>query len=473
MEKKRLSRRDFLRMSAITAAGVALASCAPRAAPEEETTPEAEQAPTDTPAPMEPVVLNYWLPSGETEDGSWAQHDEWAQQYDAANENVSFEFGGPGWDDYWTKLPLEIAQGTGPDLFWFHFNWTIPFIQGGLMAPFSADDAAEIKNKVAFIDDFLYDGKLYWWAEGWQTRAMFWNKAMVEEVGITSKDELPKDWEGFIELAKEMTQYDDAGEVTRAGFHWFHGDVRWTWADFKAQLGEYFFSEDGRRGTMYTPGGISTAQMILDWEFEDRVGSTDLPGHIFDAFTSDLAAVALGAGWMENQLLDNYPDKEVYITNLPTPGGKVPPAYCRRTPEATSCVSSQSKNKAAAFEFVKWYTTDPDIMIERANGGVVPSLRAIQDTVQDWGGRWVQTALEAIDRTLFLGTPPPEWENQFNLFTEPVYIARSMEIEPALEEAQLAMDEVLSEEEYPLVLWGYQEREYAHADEMHMPEILA
>jgi ABC-type glycerol-3-phosphate transport system substrate-binding protein len=150
----------------------------------------------------------------------------------------------------------------------------------------------------------------------------------------------------------------------------------------------------------------------------------------------------------------------------------VPPAYCRRTPEATSGVSSQAQNKEAAFEFVKWYTTDPDIMIERANGGVVPSLKAIQDTVEEWGGRWVQTALEAIERTLYLGTPPPEWENQFNLFTEPVYIARSMEVEAALEEAQLAMDEVLSAEEYPLVLWGYQEREYAHADEMHMPEIL-
>jgi multiple sugar transport system substrate-binding protein len=467
MEKKRLSRRDFLRMSAITAAGAALASCAPRVTPE----PEGE-AVTDTPAPMEPVVLNYWLPSGETEEGSWAQHDEWAQQYDEQNPNVSFEFGGPGWDDYWTKLPLEIASGTGPDLFWFHFNWMIPFVGGGLMEPFSAEDTAEIKNKVAFIDNFLVDGKLYWWAEGWQTRAMFWNKEMLEEVGITSKDELPKDWEGFIELAKEMTQYDDSGEVTRAGFHWYHGDVRWTWADLKVQLGEYFFSEDGRRGTMYTPGGIQVAQQILDWEFEDKVGSTDLPGNVFDAFTSDLAAVTIGAGWMENQLLDNFPDKEVYITNMPTPGGAAPPAYCRRTPEATSGVSSQSQNKEAAFEFVKWYTTDPDIMIERANGGVVPSLKAIQDTVEDWGGRWMQTALEAIERTLYLGTPPPEWENMFNLFTEPVYIARSMEVEPALEEAQLAMDEVLSEEEYPLVLWGYQEREYAHADEMYMPEIL-
>jgi ABC-type glycerol-3-phosphate transport system substrate-binding protein len=53
MEEKRLSRRDFLRVSAVTAAGVTLASCAPTAAPQPTEAPAAA-APTQPPAPTSP-----------------------------------------------------------------------------------------------------------------------------------------------------------------------------------------------------------------------------------------------------------------------------------------------------------------------------------------------------------------------------------------------------------------------------------
>lgn len=57
MEEKRLSRRDFLRMSALTAAGAALAACAPAAPPVATPKPE-EATPTTAAPPAEEVTLD-------------------------------------------------------------------------------------------------------------------------------------------------------------------------------------------------------------------------------------------------------------------------------------------------------------------------------------------------------------------------------------------------------------------------------
>ena len=56
MASKQLSRREFLRLSALTAAGAALASCAPQPT----TAPPAEQVqPTTAPPAAEGVLLQY------------------------------------------------------------------------------------------------------------------------------------------------------------------------------------------------------------------------------------------------------------------------------------------------------------------------------------------------------------------------------------------------------------------------------
>jgi hypothetical protein len=82
MEKGKLTRRDFLNLSAMTAAGAALAACAPTATPEG---PSEEM-------PQEEVVVNFWSDLvGSKEEGRAAL----IAAYNAANLAVCRREGFP------------------------------------------------------------------------------------------------------------------------------------------------------------------------------------------------------------------------------------------------------------------------------------------------------------------------------------------------------------------------------------------
>lgn len=62
MNTKNLSRRDFLRLGALTAAGLALNACAPK-----PPAPATEAAPTQAAAPLKQVTLDVMAPVAEYE----------------------------------------------------------------------------------------------------------------------------------------------------------------------------------------------------------------------------------------------------------------------------------------------------------------------------------------------------------------------------------------------------------------------
>ncbi len=82
--QKKISRREFIRLAGLTAAGTALAACAPTAAPTEApAAPAATEAPaaiTQAPAVSKPTEILHW---------SWlaaSDGEVWKQMIDSFNE---------------------------------------------------------------------------------------------------------------------------------------------------------------------------------------------------------------------------------------------------------------------------------------------------------------------------------------------------------------------------------------------------
>jgi len=119
MERQKLSRRDFLRMSALTAAGAALAGCAkptqPPATEAVEATkpPEATKAPAPTTAPAEPeeVTLEVRSTTPEYEN---AERQIW-NIFEAENPGVKIEMFSVN-EDQWAAHDAKVAGGWLPDI---------------------------------------------------------------------------------------------------------------------------------------------------------------------------------------------------------------------------------------------------------------------------------------------------------------------------------------------------------------------
>ena len=455
----RFSRRAMLKLMGLGAASTAWAACAPSATPE----PAA-------PVGDQEMTLSFWWPGCDAECEP-AFVNNWTAKYTAQHPNVKFQMAGPPWDEYWTKLPLNIAGGSGPDLYFFHTNWSQQFVDSGLIEAWPEAAVPEIKQLVDHVDTNVINGKLYFYDTGLGTDSVFYNQEMWQAAGLTEAD-IPKSWAQLVEIAKELTVYDAAGEVERAGFNWLHDDVRWTWVMLKYQHGEFLFSQDGRRALFNTEGARSAAQMILDWEFKDKIGSSNLPGSL-DSFASGLTATVFGGGWMADWLDTNHPEIEYGVFVLPTLDGQLPPAYDAAFGGGSPGVNPQAapERKQVAFDFIRAATTDPELMTAVAMGGYAPVLKSIQSDPAVIGHPMVKAQLDQIERCIYYGTPPPAWENTLNVFTDPVLTAFTGDMDQALAEAQQAADEALSEPD--TVYWGFQERLYAHAGEMHEPALMA
>ena len=211
--EKRLSRRDFLRMAALTTGGVALAACAPQA-PAQPTA--AAGAPTSAPAAAE---------SKEVRLGVWAGPDEvkffndWVKPYLDKGNKVKIEY--VDWTTYWTKLPTQFSAGTAADVIEMS-NYTLQFGPQGVLGdlnPFFATDTSLKKEDYVAVpfEKFMYEGKLISFPLCLTIQYMAYNKDMFDKAGEAYPDNT-WDWNKLVEVANKFTKDKNGKGPKDAGF---------------------------------------------------------------------------------------------------------------------------------------------------------------------------------------------------------------------------------------------------------------
>ena len=110
MRSKQFSRREFLRLSSVAAAGAALAACAVPAAP--ATAPQAApEAGPQAPAGPTNIRFSVWYGQGDIE--VW---DAVIDAFEKATPEVKVDFEPLAWSQYWQKLQVGLAAGDPPDV---------------------------------------------------------------------------------------------------------------------------------------------------------------------------------------------------------------------------------------------------------------------------------------------------------------------------------------------------------------------
>jgi multiple sugar transport system substrate-binding protein len=258
--KKELSRRDFLRLSALTTAGVALAACQPAQPPatEEPAAEEPVEQPVEQPPAEEGAVVQYWFGWGgtyavQTWDALKAT-DEFAE-FIGANQ---LEVKGSAGDDV---LPPAVAAGTPPD--GASNCQYLDFMARDVLIPI--DDwvaTSSIVKEANYLEgtwlDAFYKGTMYGVPsnEGFLRYGLNYNAEMVETAGL-DPDSPPETWSECMEWHEAITQFDDAGNLKVIGFDpfdamggqlaiqdGFYPAVSWNFKWFDAETGEFNLDND-------------------------------------------------------------------------------------------------------------------------------------------------------------------------------------------------------------------------------------
>jgi len=221
MKIQKISRRDFLRLSALGASGLVLARCAP--------TPQATQAPAIPPTavptkPPEPVTIKFWrysTPSGEK------IIKELVEEFKTVEPLITVEFEPIPDSEYEQRVMVSTAAGEAPDTFQIYSQTFNLYYNRGALAPvepqaFGYASHEEMLQKhfvPGSMDYALKDGKLY---VGGMTDISNWGLAYNKDCFDKASVEYPANdkiisWDEYFEMAKKLTLFDADGKMTQMG----------------------------------------------------------------------------------------------------------------------------------------------------------------------------------------------------------------------------------------------------------------
>ena len=133
-------------------------------------------------------TVSYWL----WDSNQQPAYQACADAFQEANPDITIEITQRGWDDYWATLTTGFASQTAPDVFTNHLSKYPEFVaQEQLVA---LDDYIE---QDSVPTDIYAEGLAELWVgqddaryglpKDWDTVALFYNKTMTDEAGITEE----------------------------------------------------------------------------------------------------------------------------------------------------------------------------------------------------------------------------------------------------------------------------------------------
>ena len=248
------------------------------------------------------------------------------------------------------------------------------------------------------------------------SRALYYNSDLLERAGFVDDagNALPpSNWDELKEYAVALTEYDDAGNITRLGFAPQYGNS-WLYL-YGWQNGGRFMSDDGLTCTLDDPRIVEALQYMVD-VYEALGGiekvslfETTFQAGEFDPFLTGQVAMKIDGDWFLTGIADLAPNMRFGVAPAPPPKGREPitwsGGFCWAIPEG-------ARNTEAAFELVRFlnstrmwlYQGDVNARFFRSRGrAFVPRMAPIPRINDMYNARYIEgnTDLPARVRTFF------------------------------------------------------------------------
>ncbi len=162
--------------------------------------------------PEGPVTLTYW--------GLWEDSrvmNTLIADFERQNPNIKVKYSKMDSKQYRDRLVTRIVNGTGPDIYRFHNSWVPMLLKNNAIMPLSTDAITPDEFRKIYYPvtqtDLIQQGALYGIPLQIDTLAMFVNPSILQSVGM----EVPKNWNDFLKVVREVTTSTEEGEIKTAG----------------------------------------------------------------------------------------------------------------------------------------------------------------------------------------------------------------------------------------------------------------
>lgn len=285
--------------------------------------------------------------------------DEAIKKFELNNKNIKVKYNyGTLKNDYSEWLSTKILNGETPDIFVVLEEDFNTFSSLGIMEQL---DSKMQKDKTFNIDEFYKpalalgktDDKQYALPMEIDPVLLFVNKTLIKKEGIKI-DKNKWTWEEFYKVCREVTKdTDNDGLIDQFGV------VDFTWQDLVYTNGQTLFSQDGKKADFYKEGVVEAmafAKKIynLNNNIKPTIEDFDKGNVLFKPFPFSWYKVYNSYPYR----LIRYSGFEWECIKLPSgPRGK----NSSRLNGYLIGISSKSKNKDKAWEFLKFLTNSNEV----------------------------------------------------------------------------------------------------------------
>ena len=442
--KNQITRRSFLRASAVAAGGAFLAACT-AAAP-----PAAAPAGGEAAAPAEEQVtlrLQNWFSEGDL--GAWQIGLDRVAE---SNPEIAIKLEFNPYSETAVKIMAEAAAGNLPDLIMASNEHTPLLSCSELLMDLNPFIEKEPDvNPDDFAPGVSQGFKMWdrWWGFPYDqsTWAVYYNQAMFDEAGIDYPAGVGGEiWtmDQFVEVAKALTKPD--GEQWGVWYPAGPNPNQYLDSCFIYSVGGRNFDDDLRKCIIDSPESAAGLQAVVDLMHKHKVAPTpaELAGGDIDYFASGLAAMHLNGQWdlMGKNATSDFDFDVAYLPIIDAKRGV--------TGGSGFCISSKTEHPDEAWTWLRQFTST-EVLGEMvgSTGRGIPARWSAAETYLEGAGK-AENAGIFIDQLSWAFNDRSvvafyEFVDSYNRNLAPIYASGEGNIEEALakvaEETNAAMDE--------------------------------
>ena len=303
-------------------------------------------------AATQATTLTYW---GLWEDSQILK--EVIAGFESKNPTIKIDYRKQSHRDYRERLQQAILSGSGPDIFRYHVAW-VPMLSTDLSAmPSTIMTTAEYKQIFypTAYNNLQVGGNIVGIPLMYDGLALFYNKEMLKTANIN----VPTTWAELRTAASKLTVPANVserqnGNITRAGLAIGNAGNVDHFSDILALLIIQNGGNPADAGSQYVKDAITFYTNFIK---QDKVWSDRLANST-TAFARGDVAMIFAPSWRAHDIKNLNPNLDFAIARVPQLDAQKPAAWATFWAEG---VSAKSKNKDAAWSFLKYLST-PEVL---------------------------------------------------------------------------------------------------------------
>ena len=430
---RRVTRQEFLLMSAGAGAGVVLAGCG-------GSTTDLEKAGSGGKSYNGPKVsLSFW--NGFTAaDGDYMRR--LVEEFSSQEKNIDVSMNTVEWEVYYQKVPATVQSGKGPDLGIMHITQLPTNAARGVIL--AMDDVANALNlkKSDFApvvwDAGVYNGKRYGIPLDVHPLGLFYNKGTMEKAGLDPNSP-PQTKDDYMAALEQLKSKGIQG-------HWMSPFLFTGGLTFQAliyQFGGELYNENVTKATFNSEAGVNALTWMVDVVKEGYSPKDVAQDAEYTAFQNGKNAFMWNGIWNILEL-DTVKGLDYGVAQLPQIGSQKG-AWADSHNFVIMNKRGQDPNKVAASKvFINWISKRS---AEWAKAGQVPARDEVRESQEFKSLKWQPVIAKELPYVQF-PPPVPGIGDVYTGSLEPAIneaVLLKKEPEAALDEAANTADQLLKE----------------------------